>query len=336
MIFFATGRIAATMLILVSAASVARAADDVVARIGDTAITLEQVEKQVRAQLIEIDSARYEALKGGVDQLIGEQMLAAEAKERGLTAQALLTEEVTARLKQPSDEEIANVYEASKEGLGDATLDQVRPQIIEFLAERQRASATQEYLAKLREKYKPQILLAAPKFDVTVGDLEGRGPASAPIVIVAFSDYECPYCKRAEETVEEVIALYGDKVRYYHRDFPLAFHANARPAANAARCANEQGKFWAYRTALFAGGTFSAERYGAIADETGLDRAKFDECVKIAKFDDGIDRDMAAAAEVGVNGTPAFFINGRMLSGAQPLDAFKAAIDAELAAAAAN
>jgi hypothetical protein len=103
-------------------------------------------------------------------------------------------------------------------------------------------------------------LPTAPKVEVATGDLEPRGPANAPITLIAFSDYECPYCKRAETTVEEVLKAYPDKIRYYHRDFPLDFHANARPAAIAARCANEQGKFWPYRTALFTSAELSADR----------------------------------------------------------------------------
>lgn len=318
-------------------ATTATAADgNVVAKIGDSQITLEQVEKEIRPQLVEIDNARYEALKNGLDRMIGERMIQAEAKERGVTPEALLESEVDSKLTEASEAEIEQVYEASKESLGGATLEDVRQQIIEFLAERQRAEATRSFVAKLREKYKPEILLAAPKVEVATGDLEGRGPASAPVTIVAFSDYECPYCKRAEATVEEVLAAYGDKVRYFHRDFPLAFHANARPAALAARCANEQGKFWPYRTALFGSADLSAAKLGEIADSTGLDRAKFDECVASKKFDGAIDRDMEDGANAGVNGTPAFFVNGRVLSGAQPLEAFKAAIDSELAAAGAK
>ena len=129
-----------------------------------------------------------------------------------------------------------------------------------------------------------------------------------------------------------MLAAYPNKIRYYHRDFPLEFHANARPAAEAARCANAQGKFWPYHAALFASADLGTDRLRAIADETGVDRAAFDECLASKKLTAAIDRDIADGASVGVNGTPAFFVNGRMLSGAQPAEAFKVIIDAELAA----
>ena len=309
--------------------------DDIVARIGETAITRADLEKDVKAQLIEIDNARYEALKGGLDRMIGEKLFLAEAKARGITVDALVAAEIKAKVKAPTDEEIATVYEASKGELGDATLEQVKPQIVQFLSQRQEAVATRELVEQLRAKYKPEIKLDAPRVAVATGDLEGRGPASAPITIVAFSDYECPYCKRGEEAVEAAIAAYPDKIRYYHRDFPLDFHANARPAAEAARCADAQGKFWAYRTALFASPTLGADRLLAIADETGVDRTKFDECLASDQFTGAIDVDMTDGAAVGVSGTPAFFVNGRLLSGAQPVEAFKEIIDAELATKAA-
>jgi protein-disulfide isomerase len=323
-------------LALATTPTAALSADDaVVARIGETTISRADLEKEVKAQLIEIDNARYEALKSGLDRMIGEKLFVAEAKARGMTVEALLAAEVKSKVKAPTDEEIASVYEASKAELGDATLEQVKPQIIQFLSQRQEAVATRELVDSLRAKYKPVINLEAPRLDVATGDLEGRGPADAPITIIAFSDYECPYCKRAEETVEQVIAAYPNKIRYYHRDFPLDFHANARPAAEAARCANAQGKFWPYRTALFASQNLAEERLKSIADETGVDRAKFDECLASDQFASAIDKDMSDGAGVGVNGTPAFFVNGRMLSGAQPLEAFKEIIEGELAGKAA-
>jgi len=333
MAWFRTGGIFA-IVAFVAASSAAQAAEEgVVARIGDEQISLEQLEKEVRPQLIEIDNARYEALKSGLDRMVADRILATEAKARGVTTEELLASEVKSKITEPTEEEIVSVYDASKSELGDATLEQVRPQIIQFLGQRQEAVAMRTFVDQLRAKYKPQVFLEAPKIEVATGDLEARGPANAPITLIAFSDYECPYCKRAETTIEEVLKAYPDKIRYYHRDFPLDFHAHARPAAMAARCANEQGKFWPYRTALFTSPQLSEDRLKAIADETGLDRAKFDDCLASDKFGAAVDKDMADGATVGVNGTPAFFVNGRMLSGAQPLDAFKQVIDAELAAA---
>jgi len=326
-------RVVCLALVVAATAPMARAADDdVVARIGETKITRAELDKEVRSQLIELDNQRYEMLKSGLDRMVGEKLFVAEAKARGITVDQLVQTEIKAKVKAPTDEEISQVYEASKEELGEATLEQVKPQIVQYLNQRQEAMATRELVDSLRAKYKPEIKLEAPRIEVAAGDIEGSGPADAPVTIVAFSDYECPYCKRAEVTVAEVLAAYPNKIRYYHRDFPLEFHADARPAAEAARCANAQGKFWPYHKALFASAELSSDRLKAIADETGVDRTAFDECVASKKFSAAIDRDIADGSSAGVNGTPAFFVNGRMLSGAQPVEAFKALIDAELAA----
>jgi protein-disulfide isomerase len=129
-----------------------------------------------------------------------------------------------------------------------------------------------------------------------------------------------------------VFATYGDRVRLVYREYPLANHPNARPASEAGQCAHEQGKFWPYHDRLFENqqrlAAADLKRYAA---ELGLDTDKFNACVDSGKYRGVVDADMEAANAVGVSGTPAFFINGRMLSGAQPFDAFKRIIDEELA-----
>jgi protein-disulfide isomerase len=152
------------------------------------------------------------------------------------------------------------------------------------------------------------------------------------VTFVEFSDYECPFCKRAETVVDKVVKAYGDKVRVVFGHYPLPMHPNARPAAEAASCANAQGKFWEYHAKLFENQTaLGADKLKAYAQEVGLDTAKFDECVAKKEFAAAVDKDIAEAGSIGVTGTPAFFINGRMLSGAQPFEKFKEVIDEELA-----
>ena len=133
--------------------------------------------------------------------------------------------------------------------------------------------------------------------------------------------------------VEKVMSTYGDKVRLVYRDYPLPFHPNARPASEAAACANAQGKFWEYHAKLFHGDGLEPEKLKTYADQVGLDRKKFDDCLEKKPFKAEIDKDVKDGEKAGVNGTPAFFINGRMLSGAQPFEKFKEVIDDELATA---
>ncbi|HEY0095462.1 MAG TPA: thioredoxin domain-containing protein, partial [Archangium sp.] len=171
----------------------------------------------------------------------------------------------------------------------------------------------------------------APVQNIEVGNAPSRGPKNAPITIVAFSDFECPFCGRVLPTLKQIEDEYKGKVRVAFKNQPLPFHANAKPAAAAALAANEQGKFWEYHDKLFqnqrALDRASLEKY---AQELGLNMGQFKAALDSGKFDAQVTADMNEATRVGVNGTPTFFINGRSVVGAQPVEAFKRIIDEEL------
>jgi protein-disulfide isomerase len=190
--------------------------------------------------------------------------------------------------------------------------------------------------AKLIEeglKSAPQAQAPAepPVQNIEVGNAPVRGPKNAPVTIVAYSDFECPFCSRVVPTLKQLEEEYKGKIRVAFKHQPLNFHANAKPAAMASMAAHEQGKFWEYHDKLFANqralDRVSLERY---AEELKLDMGKFKAAMDSNKYDAQISADMAEATRVGVNGTPSFFINGRSLVGAQPVDAFKRVIDEEL------
>ena len=306
-------------------------ADETVAVVGGTAISRSTLEAHVKPRLIEIDSERYEALREGLDELIAEQLLEKEAAARGVTVEQLVKTEVTDKLGEPADAKIQEVYDANKQQLGNASLEQVRGRIVDFLKTQDAQEKQGELLASLQKKYPTTVKLQAPVIEIGEGGRPAKGSASAPITIIEFSDYECPFCKRAEPTVEKVLETYGDKIRLVFRDYPLPFHANAKPAALAAACAEEQGKFWEYHHKLFTSAALDGDTLRSLAGELGLDQAKFDECLASEKYASVVEKDMADASAVGVRGTPAFFINGRMISGAQPFEKFQEIIDEELA-----
>jgi protein-disulfide isomerase len=305
--------------------------NDVVATVDGTPITRAALEAEVKPQLVEIDNQRYEVLSEGLDGMIAEALVAKEAKARGITSEQLIQQEVTSKAPAPSDVDIQKVFDANKAQLGGATLDQVKERIVQYLQGQQESEAQEKFIAGLRAKYKTTVALKPPKVEVADGGSPSRGPANAPVTIIEFSDYECPFCKRAEPTVEQVIAAYPDKVRLVYRNYPLPFHKSARPAAEAAMCANAQGKFWEYHAKLFAAPTLDDASFKKIAGDVGLDQSKFDACLTAKEGTKNIDKDIADASAVGVRGTPAFFINGRMISGAQPFEKFKVIIDEELA-----
>lgn len=169
------------------------------------------------------------------------------------------------------------------------------------------------------------------KVEVSVDDDPSIGPEDAPVTIVEFSDFECPYCGKVVPTVKQILKEYEGKVRLVFRDFPLGFHQNAQKAAEAAECADDQDKFWEYHYKLFenqkALDVSSLKQY---AKDLGLDSSEFNTCLDSGKHEEEVKKDMAEGQSYGVSGTPAFFINGIKVSGAQPFGNFASIIDSEL------
>ncbi len=310
-----------------------RAADDVVATVGDKKITRAQLEDEIRAKLIELDNQRYDALREGLDGMIAQELLKREATARGTTPEALTTEEIEKKAPEPSDADIQKVYDENKAQLGGQTLEQIKPRIVQYLKGQKQDERRTAFIAELKKKYPTTVALKPPVVDVAAAGRPERGPKNASVTIIEFSDYQCPFCQKAEDVVDQVMKTYADKVRLVYRDYPLPFHPNARPASEAAACANAQGKFWEYHAKLFHGDGLEPEKLKTYADQVGLDRKKFDDCLEKKPFKAEIDKDVKDGEKAGVNGTPAFFINGRMLSGAQPFEKFKEVIDDELATA---
>ncbi|MBI2208645.1 DsbA family protein [Candidatus Woesearchaeota archaeon] len=173
------------------------------------------------------------------------------------------------------------------------------------------------------------------KQDIDLDDDPVLGDKNAPVTIVSFEDYQCPFCGRAfQQTFPLIKKDYIDtgKVKYVYRDFPLSFHPEAQPAAEAAECADEQGKYWEYHDGIFENqATMGRDLYLNLAKELNLDVNKFTQCIDTGKYRQEVQDDFAYGSQVGVSGTPTFFINGIQLVGAQPYQAFKQVIDAELA-----
>ena len=172
------------------------------------------------------------------------------------------------------------------------------------------------------------------RYDIPLDDDPVLGPENAPITIVEFSDYECPYCRQWHEQVyHRLFETYPDQVRLVYRDFPLFnIHPNAVPAAEAADCADEQGAFWDYHDKLFGMELgLSTEAYQQYAEDLNLDMDAFNECVETRKYKEEVQADYTFASNLGVRSTPTFFINGIALVGAQPFEVFQQVIDKELA-----
>jgi protein-disulfide isomerase len=316
------------------------APDAVVATFGDgQKVTFSELNDRIKEPLANLDKQKYELRKRGLEGLVTERLVQAEAKKRNLTEDQFLKAEIDDKVAQPSDDKVKEVFDGAKGQLPPgATLEQMKPQIVDFLTGQQKQDRAKQLFDDLRKQANVQYKLPEPprppvERKTVAATGPSKGPAGAPVTIVEFSDFQCPFCSRAIAAVDEVTKTYGDKVHLVFRNFPLDFHKDAQKAAEAAQCANDQGKFWEMHDKLFASQAqgLGVDNLKKFAGDLKLDTAKFNKCLDSGEKAAVVKADQADGAKVGVNGTPAFFINGIMLSGAQPFDEFKTLIDAELA-----
>lgn len=324
-----------------SAQAQAQAEEDVVARIGDTAITFGDLDETWHR---EDPRGRMETLLGVYDErlrvldiVIGDHLIDREAQARGLSREELLAEELPPRTEEVTEAEIEQIYERNRDRLGGRTLEEMRPEIRQLLERQGPALALRTYMDELREVADDVAVMLEPprqQIELTAGD-RSKGPDDAPVVIVEFSDFECPFCGRATATLDALMDRYPERIRFVYKDFPLPNHPNAFKAAEAGHCAHDQDMFWEYHDRLFAmQDALDVESLKTYADELGLDAGEFNACLDDGRHAESVDREMADGRSLGATSTPTLFINGRPVLGALPLDAFDRIVREELDAAA--
>ncbi len=313
-------------------------ASTVLATVGGRAITAGTINERLKPIVYELRLTTYRPQRESLDQTIDDLLLIAEANRRGVGPEEIVRTEVSNKLRAPTEEEVAKFFADNKASFkGD--LNSARNQIASYLQEQNRFRLEADLSTQLRKGANVRILLtepAAPAQAVSADDDPARGPANAAVTIVEFTDFQCPSCAAMHPVLEEVLKSYGTKVRFVVRDFPLAMHANARKAAEAANAAHAQGKFFEYAALLFKNqkelDVPSLKKY---ATEIGLDRARFDAALDSGKFAAEVRHDVAQGELYGVGGTPTIFINGVKLNELTS-EALRAAIDQALAAAGAR
>lgn len=311
----------------------------VVAKFGDRVIRQAEVDAKVADELLKLQEQLFELRSEAADRIAIEVLVAQQAKAAGLTEDEWLAQNIERDLKEPSEAEMLALYDKARTRLpADVTFEDVKPQIRQAVQREERTRKAREVFARLKKDAGFVMVLEGPVKPRKTVDATGpsRGNASAKVTIVEFADFECQYCAKAHETVQGVLKAYGDKVRLVFRHYPLSFHPKAPKAAEATACADEQGKFWELHDALFESQELDVDSLKMQAKRAGVDATAFASCLDSGRTAALIKRDLAAGQQVGVSGTPAFFINGFMLSGAQPEEAFRKVIDAELERLGAN
>ncbi|HEV3215452.1 MAG TPA: thioredoxin domain-containing protein [Vicinamibacterales bacterium] len=328
-----------TVIALVFAATAAHAqgAADRAAAVNGKPIMAADVDAKLGNNLAKLQEQMFSLRQQQLDAMIDQRLLEDEAARRAVTIAALVQSEITSRLTPVTGEEVAKFYDENKSKLqGD--LKSLEEQIKNYLTAQRAQTRQQEFLKSLRASAKIEVFLTPPptfRSEVATSGAPVRGAGNAPVTIVEFSDFHCPFCRKVQPVLDELRAKYGDKVKLVYRDFPLdSLHSQARAAAEAAHCAIEQGKFWEFHDKLFKNDPdASPATLDRLAREAGMDVGAFEACRSAGKYKTSVQASVQEGSKLGITGTPTFFINGRTVVGAQPLDAFTRVIDEELATA---
>ncbi len=312
-------------------ASTSSTLPNVVAKVDGQAITRKALEDAAAGQLTRLQAQVYQIHKVTLDNLIGDTLVEQAAKQAGKSTEDFIKAEVDSKIQVPTDDALKSFYESNKAQMGGRPFAEMKDQIRDFLSTSQRRQFEGQLAQRLHEAAKIETYIEPPRTQVETGDAPAKGPSNAPVTIVEFSDFQCPFCGRSRATVKQILETYGDKVRYVFRDFPLSFHKQSLKAHEAAHCANEQNKFWEMNAKLFESQTaLDVPQLKVYAKDLGLDQKAFDECLDSGKHTKRVEADVEYGASVGVSGTPAFFVNGIPVTGARPFSDFKQIIDDEL------
>jgi len=313
-------------------------APDEAAEVNGAPIMTADVDAKLGNNLAKLQQQIFALRQKQLDTMIDQKLLEDESAKRGVTIAALVKAEVTSHVTAATSEEAAKFFKENSAKFK-SDFKSLEEQIKDFLTAQRLQVRQQEFLKSLRAEAKIDVLLTRPpifRSEVAVEGAPVRGGASAAVTIVEFSDFHCPFCRKVQPALDDLRARYGAKIRIVYRDFPLdSLHPQARAAAEASRCANEQGKFWEFHDHMFKMDSEPSQtNLRGIAKEIGMDVDAFEACNSSGKYKTSVRTSSQEGVRLGITGTPTFFINGRILAGAQPVDAFARIIDEELAAAA--
>ena len=330
----------------------ALAADNVAFKVGGKVTTVDQLMKEDQASFFELEDKKYKMIEQIASDRYLEFFWQQKAKQTGVSVEAARRAYLD-KNSVVSDKEANETLEKFKDHPQLKKLEKAEQmkQVRDYLKDKSERDVLDGIIKSGQQK--GELVLSYPKpkepiYDVTVSDTDnvrfgpeasdvkptGCSKQDCPITVVEYSEYQCPFCEKVMPDVKRVLADYKGKIRWVVRDFPLSFHDRARPAAIAAKCAGEQGKYWNMHLTLFENQRALADAdLKTYAEKIGLDKAKFEQCIgNPGPRNEIIERNIASGMKVGVSGTPAFFINGRRLSGAMPYSEFKRVIDEELKA----
>jgi protein-disulfide isomerase len=308
---------------------------DVLAEIAGVALTAQEVDQALGPQLGKLYQQIYEVKRRKLDELIAEKLLRQEAAKRGLSVQQLLDAEVNSKADQVTEQEVESLHQKNRTKLRGPE-KKIRERIRSELVAERAATQREAFIRQLRAERRVVVYLQPPipiRVSLDGGEKAAvKGLPEAPVVIIEFSDFQCPFCRKALTELDRVRAAYPKDVKLVYRHFPIdRLHPQAWLAAQAAECAGAEGRFWEYHDRLFAQSDLSLPKLKELAQGLKLDLPAFEQCLNGEWARTRVAQDVEAGKRAGVSGTPTFFINGRVLAGAQPFESLRAIIEQELA-----
>lgn len=288
------------------------AAGTTLVEIDGVKLTLADLEAKRPGALFQARNTYYEAERKAVEEFISDYLLERQAQKENVTVPELLQRHVNGMLpKDPPEEALQVYYEGvdTKEPYA-----AVRVKILDAIRERRLAKAKADYLQSLRKEATIAVRLSPPRAPVALKNLPVRGPADAPVTLVEYADYECPACQQIQPALDKLEAEYKGRLAFVYKDAPLPMHPHAQKAAEAARCAGAQGKYWEYHDLLFASKQLEVPQLKADARAVKLNGEAFDKCLDSGAEAEAVRGQLAEAISLGIPGTPGLFINGRFLN----------------------
>jgi len=306
----------------------------VVAKIGAKEVTEEDLIGDAKVSFFELKKREYDLKMSRLKVLMVDYLIGEKAKEAGMGMEDFIEKKVISGKLNVSDKEYKK-FVADKKIPKAQINDKLKERIMDYLKENKKETLVSNYVAKLTKSSPVEVYFKKPKIDlvVEVGKAPTMGGNNAKVSIVEFSDFQCPFCARGAELINDVKAKYGNKVQVAFKHFPLPMHKEAKPASEASMCVHEQNKnkFWKYHDLIFENQRkLSDDDLVAYAKQVGVNEKKFKECYESGKYKQLVEDDLAYGEKLGVRSTPTFFVNGQLVSGAVPLEQISEIIDSEL------
>jgi protein-disulfide isomerase len=299
----------------------------VVAKVSGANLTLTDLQQDEGGKLLQAEYQFYLNERKALEELIDNRLLGDEARKKNITLDKLLDTEVYKEVKDPTEDQLEVYYE----GLDtQEPYQSIREDVLQHIRELRRTKARAAYVDQLRKQAQINIMLMPPSAQVDVSKAYARGSENAPVVLVEFADYQCPYCQKVNPQIQQLKKEFGDSLTVVYKDFPLPMHHGSEKAAEASRCAGEQGKFWEYHDVLFYSKLLEVDALKEHARVLKLDGDRFDTCLDSGAESGAVKKDLDEAKSLGLTGTPSFFVNGHFFSGVVDYAALKDIVNQQL------